>query len=142
MPELCDKQKVSQELMVTYNLKQNGMAERLNRALCEMVRCMLKDSNMENKYWAEALKTATYVRNLIKIRGKNNGMSPYQTTMARHLNHRRANEKKLICFLRMFLDAIALPMYQRRNEANWMTHQSNASFWGTLEIKKPATMNI
>jgi hypothetical protein len=25
----------------------------MNRTLCEMVRCMLKDSKMDKKYWAE-----------------------------------------------------------------------------------------
>ncbi len=37
----------------------------MNRTLCEMVRCMLKDSQMAKKYWAEAFKTAAYVRNMI-----------------------------------------------------------------------------
>jgi hypothetical protein len=37
---------------------------------------MLKDSNMAKQYWAEAFKTVTYVRNIIKIEGINNVMSP------------------------------------------------------------------
>jgi transposase InsO family protein len=98
MSELSEKLKLSQEFTVPYNPEQNGMTERLNRILCEMVRCMLKDSNMANRFWAEAFKTAAYVRNRIKIEDINNGMSPYETTMA----------KNLIWILCAFLYAIAL----------------------------------
>jgi hypothetical protein len=82
MSELCEKLKVSQEFMA--NPEQNGMAERLNRALCEMVRCMLKDSNMAKKFWVEAFKAAAYVRNRIKIEDMNNGMSSYEATMGQN----------------------------------------------------------
>jgi transposase InsO family protein len=62
---LCEKLKISQEFTMPYNPKQNGLAERMNHTLCEMVSCMLKDSQMDKKYWAEAFKTAAYVRNMI-----------------------------------------------------------------------------
>ena len=63
MKDLCERLKVAQEFTVPYNPEQNGLAERFNRTLVEMVRCMLKDSSMDKKYWAEAVKTAAYVRN-------------------------------------------------------------------------------
>lgn len=45
------------------NPEQNGISERMNRTLVEMVRCMLHDSNLPKKFWAEALNTAVYLRN-------------------------------------------------------------------------------
>ena len=43
--------------------EQNGVVERLNRTLVEIVRSMLIDSKLPQKFWAEALSTATYLRN-------------------------------------------------------------------------------
>ena len=43
--------------------EQNGVAERFNRTIMETVRCLLSDSELEEEFWAEALMTATYIRN-------------------------------------------------------------------------------
>ena len=43
--------------------EQNGVAERMDRTLVETVRTMLSDSKLPKKFWAEALSTASYVRN-------------------------------------------------------------------------------
>ena len=42
---------------------QNGKAECLNCTLCKSVRSMLGDLGLPKKFWAEALKTAVYIRN-------------------------------------------------------------------------------
>ena len=41
------------------------MAERMNRTLIEMTRCMLSDARMSKVYWCEALMTAANTRNLL-----------------------------------------------------------------------------
>lgn len=43
--------------------QQNGIAERANRTLVEMTRCLLNDSKMPDSLWVEALQTANYLRN-------------------------------------------------------------------------------
>ena len=43
--------------------EQNGVAERFNRTLVEMVRSMLSDSELPKSFWAEALATTVYLRN-------------------------------------------------------------------------------
>lgn len=43
--------------------QQNGVAERANRTILEMVRCLLYDLNMDLRYWGEAAKCAVYIRN-------------------------------------------------------------------------------
>ena len=48
---------------IPYSPQQNGVAERTNRTLMEKVRCMLHHSGLTLKFWAEALSTATYVKN-------------------------------------------------------------------------------
>ena len=51
------------EHTVPYSPQQNGTAERSNRTLMEKVRSMLYHSNLPLRFWAEALATATYVKN-------------------------------------------------------------------------------
>lgn len=48
-----------------YSPQQNGVAERRNRHLIEMARCMLLDAGMEKCYWPEALNTAAYLQNVL-----------------------------------------------------------------------------
>lgn len=51
------------ETTVPYTPQQNGVAERLNRTLMEKARAMLKDADLERRYWAEAVNTACYLKN-------------------------------------------------------------------------------
>ena len=43
--------------------QQNGVAERMNRTLVEIVRSMLSDAKLPKNFWAEALSTAVYLHN-------------------------------------------------------------------------------
>lgn len=47
----------------SYTPQQNGVSERMNRTIMERVRCMLSESGMEEKFWAEAASTAVYLIN-------------------------------------------------------------------------------
>jgi hypothetical protein len=48
---------------VPYTPQQNGIAERKNRFLIEMTRCLLLDANLDKRYWGEAIQTAAYIQN-------------------------------------------------------------------------------
>ena len=54
---------VRHELTIPKNPEQNGVAERMNRTLVETARSMLVGANLPHRFWAEALSTATYLRN-------------------------------------------------------------------------------
>ncbi|KXJ62464.1 hypothetical protein RP20_CCG008240 [Aedes albopictus] len=56
---------ISAQYTAGYSPQQNGIAERKNRSLIEMVRCMLFDAQLEQRYWAEALSTAVYLQNVL-----------------------------------------------------------------------------
>ena len=45
--------------------QQNGVAERRNRTLMEMVRSMMSYSSVPISLWGEALKTAMYILNRV-----------------------------------------------------------------------------
>ena len=52
--------------------EQNGVSERLNRTLGNMVRCLLIQSGLPKSFWAEAMATACYLRNLCPSRAIGN----------------------------------------------------------------------
>ena len=43
----------------------NGMAERANRTIVEMARCLLLEPKLPKSYWLRAIATACYLRNLV-----------------------------------------------------------------------------
>ncbi|KAI3435604.1 hypothetical protein D9Q98_001667 [Chlorella vulgaris] len=53
-----------------YTPEQNGAAERLNRTLIEKVRPMLAESGLPKSMWAEAVVTASYIRNRSPVKGR------------------------------------------------------------------------
>ena len=57
--------------------EQNGVAERLNRTLVESARSMLLDAKLSHIFWAEAISTATYLRNRCPTKAID-GMTPYE----------------------------------------------------------------
>uniref|UniRef100_A0AAV1UYK5 Polyprotein n=1 Tax=Peronospora matthiolae TaxID=2874970 RepID=A0AAV1UYK5_9STRA len=50
MNNFCKAKFIKQEFTVPYNPEQNGMAERMNRTLVEMTRCMLNESGLDKSY--------------------------------------------------------------------------------------------
>lgn len=46
-----------------YSPQQNGTAERKNRSLLEMMRCLLSEAKIDSKYWGEAVSCANYLLN-------------------------------------------------------------------------------
>lgn len=54
---------IKHQFTVAYTLQQNGLAERKNRSLMEMARCMMIDARMAKRFWSEAVLWATYLQN-------------------------------------------------------------------------------
>nr|KAJ0209067.1 hypothetical protein LSAT_V11C400185590 [Lactuca sativa] len=64
----CEENGIKHERTSPYTPQQNGLAERKNRTLCEIVNYMLNQSGQPNNLWGEALLTACYVHNRITSR--------------------------------------------------------------------------
>lgn len=64
------------ELTVAHSPEQNGIAERMNRTLCDAIRTLIFDSNMPKFLWSEALQNAVYTFNRIVHKGKS--ITPYE----------------------------------------------------------------
>lgn len=68
---------ISHQLTIAYTPQQNGVAERMNRTLIDLVRSMLLTAGIGKEFWAEALETAVYVRNRVTSRSLKEGMTPH-----------------------------------------------------------------
>src|SRR5436190_4236158 len=51
--------------MLTGTPSQNGVSERRNRTLKDMVRSMISHSSLPESLWGDALKTAVYILNRV-----------------------------------------------------------------------------
>lgn len=72
---LSDKGIVHQT-SVAYTPEQNGRAERKNRYLVEMARCLLLDAGLPHRFWGEAIRTASYLQN--RLPTNNTNKTPYE----------------------------------------------------------------
>jgi len=59
-----------------YTPQQNGKAERMNRTLVEMARCLLNSAKLGKKYWPYAIMTAAYIRNRLPTSSNDTRTSP------------------------------------------------------------------
>ena len=67
----CEVEGIHRQMTVPYTPQQNGVSERKNRTVMEMARSMLKDKNLPNKFWAEAVYTAVYLQNRLPTKAVN-----------------------------------------------------------------------
>ncbi|GJV21233.1 putative ribonuclease H-like domain-containing protein [Tanacetum coccineum] len=77
MLEFCENKGIKQEYSNARTLQQNGVAERMNRTLIEAVRTMLADSLLPTTFWAEAVSTACYIFNRVRVTKPQN-KTPYE----------------------------------------------------------------
>ncbi|GJY68640.1 retrovirus-related pol polyprotein from transposon TNT 1-94, partial [Tanacetum coccineum] len=61
--KFCEEEGIKRFLTAPYSPQQNGIAERKNRTIMNMVRSMLKSKNMPKEFWAEAVQCAVYIQN-------------------------------------------------------------------------------
>ncbi|GJY03779.1 zinc finger, CCHC-type containing protein [Tanacetum coccineum] len=77
MLEFCGNKGIKQEYSNARTPQQNGVAERMNRTLIEAARTMLADSLLPTTFWAEAVSTACYIFNRVRVT-KHQNKTPYE----------------------------------------------------------------
>ncbi|KAH9734322.1 hypothetical protein KPL71_017332 [Citrus sinensis] len=61
--QVCQNEGIKRHFTVRDSPQQNGVAERMNLALLEKVRCMLSNAGLDKKFWAEAVSYASHLVN-------------------------------------------------------------------------------
>lgn len=59
----CESKGIVHEVTTPYTPQHNGLAERRNRTLLNMVRTMLKLKGLPKEHWGEAVTTVAYILN-------------------------------------------------------------------------------
>ncbi|GJZ34722.1 putative ribonuclease H-like domain-containing protein, partial [Tanacetum coccineum] len=77
MLEFCGNKGIKQEYSNARTPQQNGVAERMNMTLIEAARTMLADSLLPTTFWAEAVSTACYIFNRVRVTKPQN-KTPYE----------------------------------------------------------------
>ena len=72
----CEESGIIHQATAPYTPQQNGLAERKNRTLVEMVNAMLINAKLPTNLWGEALLTACYLHN--RIPSRKSKVSPYE----------------------------------------------------------------
>ncbi|GJQ99339.1 putative ribonuclease H-like domain-containing protein [Tanacetum coccineum] len=77
MLEFCGNKGIKQEYSNARTPQQNEVAKRMNRTLIEAARTMLADSLLPTTFWAEAVSTACYIFNRVRVTKPQN-KTPYE----------------------------------------------------------------
>jgi transposase InsO family protein len=59
----CRKEGIVRHHTIPYTPQHNGVVERMNRTIISKARCMLSNSGLSQKFWAEAASTACHLIN-------------------------------------------------------------------------------
>jgi len=63
MAELCRETGIHHEVTAPYTPKQNGVAERANRTICERIRAILADTGLPKELWMEFACAVAHLKN-------------------------------------------------------------------------------
>ncbi|MCO5573350.1 hypothetical protein L7F22_027119 [Adiantum nelumboides] len=90
--DFLGKKGIKHQCTMPYTPQQNGVAERKNRSLMEMARCMLKAKSLPHKLWMEAVACAAHVLNRCPTRALKT-ITPYESWY---------HKKPSVSYLRVF----------------------------------------
>ncbi|MCO5578916.1 hypothetical protein L7F22_032765 [Adiantum nelumboides] len=76
--DFLGKKGIKHQCTMPYTPQQNGVAERKNKSLMEMARCMLKAKSLPHKLWMEAVACAAHVLNRCPTRALKT-ITPYES---------------------------------------------------------------
>jgi len=75
---LHDENGTTHQTTVPDTPQQNGVPERLNRVLVKMARTMMRHKDVDQDLWADAIKTAVYIKNRVTSRSRPIGKTPFE----------------------------------------------------------------
>ena len=71
LSSFCEEHGIIHELTPPYSPQSNGVAERKNRTLMDMVNAMLVSSGLPEHFWEEAILSACFILNRVIVKDNN-----------------------------------------------------------------------
>ena len=81
----CEEHGIKRQFSVARTPQQNGVAERKNKTMLEMARTMLNDSQLNDKFWGEAVHTFVHILNR-GLHRNDSDKTPYELWTSRSTN--------------------------------------------------------
>ncbi|KAI0995497.1 hypothetical protein K3495_g12682 [Podosphaera aphanis] len=78
---------IIKQISAPYTQHQDEVAERLNRTLITIVRCMLAQANLPSRFWDAAVLAACYLRNRLPMRKNNLSSFEMINNLAPKISH-------------------------------------------------------
>ena len=63
--DLCEEKWIRRQIIIPNTLQQNGVVERRNRTLLDIIRSMMAQVNLPISFWGDALLTTAYILNCV-----------------------------------------------------------------------------
>ena len=76
--KFCLEEGIIHQITTPYTPQLNGVAERMNRTLWEKTLTMIRHSSLPNRFWGEAILTATYLTNRSPTSAIDSNKTPYE----------------------------------------------------------------
>ncbi|GKV01270.1 hypothetical protein SLEP1_g13835 [Rubroshorea leprosula] len=121
----CENNGIRHFLTIPRSPQQNGVVERKNRTILNMVRSMLRSKNMPKEFWAEAVACAVYLSNISPSKSVQ-GMTPQEAW---------SSKKPNVSHLRVF-GSIAFIHVPMRRDQSLMEKVRNLSSSAMIQAPK------
>lgn len=114
-----------------YVHKLNGVAERYNRTVMDMSRCLLKEAKVNRMYWSEIVQTAAYLKNrtlACTVERK----TPYEIFF---------NEKPSVKYLKLYGSRVYVRVPEQLRKSKWDNKASLGVLLGYTEVGYKVLVN-
>jgi transposase InsO family protein len=126
----CKDVGIKRELTTPYNPQQNGVAEKKNRTIMEVVKTMIHDQDLPMCLWAEAAMTVVYVQNRLS-----HSALGFKTP-----EEMFTGKKPEVRHLKIFgCPVFNIYAYTRkRKETSWNPQERREYLWDTVRSPRPS----
>lgn len=129
--EYLKQQGIKRQLTCPHTPQQNGVAERKNRHLAVACRSMMHSKNVPTRFWAEGMKTATYVINRLPQR-RLNFESPYEKMFNIQPNVSHLRVFDCVCYV-FVPDCLRSKMEKKAVRCIFTGYDSERKGWRCIE---------
>lgn len=88
----------------------NGTAEKYNRDIMDMARCLLDEAKVHNRFWPEVIKTAAYLKNRILANTVVKDKTPYEIMFG---------EKPSVDYLKLYGSRVFVRVPEQKRNSKW-----------------------